>query len=135
MDPARAEELGDDDILEVIEPPLRSGSYTAVRERSPSPPPRVSQIRRMLDTIPEESPTGVSDLVTVLARLSRSSSVAKIHRPRADAHHVPAAEFILSLVEANMTVGAIANESPLGDERTMRVLADLITSGEITLLE
>jgi hypothetical protein len=127
----RAEELGDNDIIEVVKPtrvgsPSRSGTYAAVR-----PPPLPSRALRR-DSGP---PTDVSDLMRLLARLSDPGSLPRLNVPMDIERREPAEALILTFVQANMTVEGIVGMSPLGEDSTLRHLANLLEEGAITLAD
>jgi hypothetical protein len=128
----RAEELGDDDIIEVVSPnPGRSGTYAAVR---PPPLPARDHDLPRLGSIPDgTAATGVSDLVGLLARVSDPGTLPRVVDANAHARRDPQEALILTLIESNMTVEGIVGMSPLGEESTLRVLAKLVQEGTITL--
>jgi hypothetical protein len=77
--------------------------------------------------------TDVNQVVLELARLSDLSSVPKLKRELSREDHVsPPEAYIVSLIETSMTVQAILDVSPMGEEKTLRFLADLITGGFVT---
>jgi hypothetical protein len=138
----KTEELGDDDIIEVVRPaPGRSGTYAAVRP-PPLPshdrgvPKRRSDERERHDSMPDGAPTGVSEMVGLLARLSDPGTLPRLTAPLlVGARREPAEALILNFVESNMTVQGIVGMSPLGEGPTLRVLAKLVLEGTVTLVD
>jgi hypothetical protein len=128
----RSEELGDDDIIEVMKPPVRSGTYAAVR---PPPLPRRERPLPRFDSVSDGIPTGVSEITSALARLSDAASLPRLLRRRDEKKREPAEALILTFIEENMTVQAIVGMSPLGEESTLRLLAKLVVEGTITLVD
>jgi hypothetical protein len=127
----KIEPLGDEDILEVID--LPPGSEVRVRKSRPAPPP-IKTLPRLV-SITDGVDTDVSDIVAELAALSNPNVRPRIKIPLPIPEALtPQQELILILVETNMTLGAIANVSPFGDEKTTNVLGNLIALGWITLL-
>jgi hypothetical protein len=132
----RAEELGDDDIIEVLDPAHRSGTYSAVRPPPPPlPPPRGEHGLPRLGSIPDGATTGVSDLVSMLARISDPGSLPRLKRPYVEVQREPAEALLITFIQDNMTVQAIVGMSPLGEESTLRILAKLVIEGTIILVD
>ena len=131
MNPAeQIEELDDDDIIEEVEEvearpphvPKRSGTYAAVSARFDSEPPT-------------NTTTKLSDVTPVLANLARLdiTQTPKL-RGAIDWNDLEDQEaYLVALVAAGFTIEAIMDMCPLEDDRTLEVLATLVTARTITL--
>jgi hypothetical protein len=128
----KVEQLGDDDILEVID--LPPGSGVRMRRRSQPAPPPIKPLPR-LASMTDGVDTDVSDIVAELAALSNPTLHPRIKIPFPSPETLTAPqELILTLVDANMTIGAIVSVSPFGEEKTTNELGKLVSLGWITLL-
>jgi hypothetical protein len=132
----KVEELGDEDILDVCAP---SGTYLKLPQtKPPSKPPPIPKrgaLRSLprLDSISDGIETGVNDIVAELAGLSDSRRVPRLKRAILG-HLEPKEEFVVSLVQAKMSLHCIASVSPFSEEQTMGVLVNLVSAGLITVL-
>jgi hypothetical protein len=122
---AMLEELGDDDIIEVVSMREKSGTFAASGDR-----PRTDQSDVPMDS----EPTMVrSDIVSLLARLSKPGAVPSLTGPLDVNDREPVEAVILRFVAASKNVEAIVEESPLGEESTLRLLAKLAMEGTLKL--
>jgi hypothetical protein len=113
------EELADDDILEGDHAfPEGSGTFPSGTARS---------------IVGEEELTGVSDVTPDLAMLADVSKTPQL-RGAVEWNELERPEaYLVSLVCAGFTVEAILETSPLDDDRTLDVLANLVNTRIITL--
>jgi hypothetical protein len=95
------------------------------------PASRVRTVTRVYDSVPEE--TLASDLVAQLAKLSDLTTVpqrvgdAEMHRLPLD----PTAAFVLTRVDGASSIESILDGSPLGDDATLYILAQLLVMGAL----
>ncbi len=79
--------------------------------------------------------TGVSDVIVELARLSDTRRIPRLMRDLAHASS-PLSQpeaFIASMVGTNLSIQAILDMSPMGEDETLRFLARLVTDRVITV--
>jgi hypothetical protein len=115
----RIEELADDDVIEEKHAfPEESGTFDTGTARS---------------IVGEEELTGVSDVTPDLAMLADFSKTPQL-RGAVEWNELERPEaYLVSLVCAGFTVEAILETSPLDDDRTLDVLANLVNTRIITL--
>jgi hypothetical protein len=78
--------------------------------------------------------TSVSDVICDLARLSDPSSIPRLAGAIAWEDLDRSEAWAVSLVAAGMSVQAILEVSPLEEEQTLRLLANLVSARTITFL-
>ena len=129
MKPAlHIEELHDDDIIEEVDAsraphvPKKSGTYAAVSARFESEPPTGTT-------------TKLSDVTPLLANLARLDITQTPQlRGAVEWNELEDQEaYLVALVSAGFTIEAILDMCPLEDDRTLEVLATLVTARTITL--
>ena len=102
------------------------------------PPPR-SHVAPALYDLPRlgsipDTETNVSDMVSEIALLSDPTSMPRI-TGGTTVDLSPQETLLVTLVTANMSVQAITDVSPLGEEETLRVLTSLVRTGVITVVK
>jgi hypothetical protein len=119
----------EDEVTAVMEPAARSTARPILDRTIPKKPPLPS----VVDSRTRDSVTEENEIVPELAHLSNFWNIPKLKRPlsRSDVAS-PSEAYVVSLIETSMSVQAILDVSPMGEEQTLRFLADLITSGVVT---
>jgi hypothetical protein len=124
-------ELGDDDIIEEVEAPppprtphvpKKSGKFAAVSARFDTEPPT-------------NTTTKLSEVTPMLANLARLDVTQTPQlRGAVEWNELEDQEaYLVALVSAGFTIEAILDMCPLEDDRTLEVLAALVTARTITL--
>jgi hypothetical protein len=98
------------------------------------PASHVRTVARVYDSVPEDGATVASDLVSQLAKLSDLTSVPQrtsvdMRLPPLD----PTAAFVLTRVDGVASIESILDGSPIGDDTTLYVLAQLLVMGAVRL--
>jgi hypothetical protein len=121
-------ELSDDDLVEVTPAQPKSGTYAlGLGEVRPEHVVVPTDALPRLGSISDGVETNVNIIVEDLARLSDPS---RTPRPRGEVDWAsldPSEAWMLSIVESRMTIGAIVEMSPHGEEETLRLLARLVS--------
>jgi hypothetical protein len=77
--------------------------------------------------------TSISEVIVDLARLSDPNSVPRVRGELDSSERAPYEALLLAMIASQMSIAAIMQTSPLGDEETLRVLARLVSAQVITL--
>jgi hypothetical protein len=140
-------ELAEDDIIAEYPVPV-SGVYAAVRPRTSAPPPpastksapawrnndvEVGVVRLVADSIVDGIETQMNDVTFALARLSVGASTPVLCGPIEWNQLTPPAAWAVSVIAAGFNVEAIIDMSPLPEEKTIALLAQLVATHVITV--
>jgi hypothetical protein len=91
----------------------------------------VEPLLPVFGSIPDQ-PTGVSDVISELARLSDMRTVPRVGDSSGWADLDPEEAWMVDIVKLGMCVQAILDMSPLNDEETLSLLARLVSRRVIT---
>jgi len=140
-------ELADEDILDA-RPVTTSGIYAAVRppplpvrrsQLAPPTPPVCGHadepvlMRLVADSIVDGIETQMNDVTFALARLSVGASMPVVCGAVEWNELAPEAAWVVSVITAGFSVEAILETSPLPEEATLALLAQLVSSRVITV--
>ena len=121
-------ELTTDDFVEVEVAPVSAERTSGTMTRASLPPPLPE--RRRDSGVVARIP---SELAQQIKRLEAPNAVLELRSEAEPGRLGPQAAFLVTLLRARMSVGAILKTSPMSRGVTLRALAELVGSGVAVL--